>query len=102
MEINKNLLPENAIEETAAQLIYLSSKSQDDTNTISLECRDRSDWNSMYGSECLMKNVLQDRNILVPAFVNVFVRNHWIPTEVSNICTVLQKIHAQYKEVLEA
>ena len=89
MEINKKLEQENIIEETAAQLIYLSSKFWDDTNTISLECLDRSDWNSMYGSECLMKSVLKERSILVPAFVNVFVRNQWVPTEVSNVCNVL-------------
>ncbi len=66
MKINENLNRDKLIEETAAQLIYLSGKSSlEGSSTISLECPDESNWNSMYGSDCLMKSVLKERNILV-------------------------------------
>jgi hypothetical protein len=41
MKINENLKLEKLIEETAAQLIYLSGKSSSEvSSTISLECPD--------------------------------------------------------------
>ena len=74
MEINTNLRPlESRVNENAAQLIYLSSKSLDDgRSTVTLECGNKTtDWSSMYGTKCLLKS--QDHKIFVKAFTSVLV-----------------------------
>jgi len=103
MEININLRTDSLVEENSAQLIYLSKKSppKEGESPLGVECHDRSSWNSMYGSECLMKNVLNENSMLVKTFVDVFSHSKWTPTEISNICNLLQRIESQYSQASE-
>lgn len=96
MKLDSRLSLKPLMEEIAVQLIYLSDKSLTDGNTtLSFECPNPQKWNAIYSTDCLKKRISDEqRSYLIAAFVNVFTRQFSDPTEIKNICPVLQTIKA--------